>query len=151
MSSLSNYSNDLQKIADNLDYYIKKIIIDNEGKILSMLKLRLFNTGTDAKGNLITPEYSENTLIRKKSKGQRASFVTLRDVGDFYAGMFVNYTNNELFISSKDNKTEILIEKYGPDILGLNLQEQEVLIQNIIEPEIQKILNSLSNQIEIEL
>ena len=102
----------------------------------------LFNKGLDIFGKEITPTYARQTIEYKKEKKQRTSFVTLRDTGAFYNGIFAVIEDWVLIIDSTDPKTNSLIEKYGP-VLGLTEEEQEVLIQSVIEPNLQKLLDSI--------
>lgn len=146
MSQLSEYLLDLKQLEANLDKIIYNAILEKEGIILQKLKLRLFNRGVDGKGNKIQPEYTDVTIERKKRDGQRTSHVTLRDAGLFYASLYLEFTSNELFVDSSDEKYLLLAEKYGEDILGLNKDEQEFIILSIIEPEIIKELNKINNR-----
>lgn len=145
MKELNDYISELKNFESNLPKYIEKIVIDNKGLLLKKLKLRLFNYGIDGAGNLITPQYTEKTVLIKKKNNQRSSHVTLRDTGSFYAGMFVEYYNNKVNIFSTDYKEDFLTEKYGDDILELTLEEQRFFIFTVLEPEIQKIINSFGS------
>jgi len=143
MSSIDVYLKELQRIHNNLPKIIEAIIMKNQGEMLKRLKLRLYNNGVDAEGKEITPTYAAVTIEIKAGKGQRKSHVTLRDTGAFYAGMYLFIKEDKLFVLSSDPKTPSLIHKYGEDILGLTIQEQEYLINAILEPEVQKLLNQL--------
>ena len=148
MSTIDDYLISLQNIEGDLSEQIQNILINNQGKIVGTIKLRLYNHGVDASGNLIG-EYYFVTQQEKRQAGKRASFITLRDTGDWYAGMFVDYIDEELIIDSSDFKTEELVSIYGEDILGLTEEEQEWLIFSILEPEIQKYLDSRDEDIEL--
>ena len=87
MDSISIYINELKKINSNFDFEVGKILRKNEGKILSIIKLRLFNRGVDGDNKKILPSYANRTIADKKKKGQRTSHVTLRDTGGFYKSM----------------------------------------------------------------
>lgn len=150
MSTIEEYIKNLTILESTLEEEIHKIILKNSGEILSWIKQRLWNFGIDASGRSIFPEYTPLSLKLKKAGGKRSSHVTLRDEGGFYRGMFVEIVNNDLIISSTDIKTSLLITKYGSDILGLTLDEQERLINTIIEPKIQLLIdNTLGDVIEI--
>ena len=144
MTEINDYISHLVHIQKILPKWIEEIIIAKQGKILQEIKLRLWNTGLDAKGNEILPSYKPSTIRWKKNtKYARTSHVTLRDTGAFYAGMYLFLSKDELFVSSRDPKTPSLIKKYGPDILGLTVDEQRILMYSILEPEIQKRLDEL--------
>lgn len=149
MSTLSQYIRNLDVLENDLHEVINSILKKNQGKILSMIKLRLYRRGIDGSGNKITPFYADETVFRKKAKGQTKSHVTLRDKGNFYKGMYLTYSKGIITIYSKDFKTPFLEEKYGSNILALTKQEQEIIVDTMIEPgifkEINKRLNSSIN------
>jgi len=147
MDSLSLYIADLKEIEKDFGNIVRDIIKKNQGKILTMIKLRLYNTGIDGAGNQIG-QYYYQTIKEKKAKGQRSSFVTLRDSGDWYRAMYVEMIGNDVIVDSTDWKTSKLIEMYSADILGLTIQEEDIIINAIIEPEVQKLLDS-RNQLNI--
>ena len=149
MSSISRYITELKNINSNFDFEVGKIILENKGKILSMIKLRLFNKGIDGSGSSILPSYRTSTVISKRKKNQRTSHVTLRDKGSFYKGMFITYKNDSIFIDSNVQYKLFLTRKYGEDILSLTEQEQQFIIDSIIEPGINKLINSIG-QITID-
>jgi hypothetical protein len=141
--SLELYLQDLRNLEANLEVEIEKIIEDNQGKLVGLVKNRLYQHGVDAFGKEITPTYARSTIEEKKAKNQRTAFVTLRDKGDFYNGMFVEFKNYVIKVDSTDGKTDSLISKYGEGILGFTKDEQDFIIQGLIEPKIIEILNKL--------
>lgn len=141
--SLQRYLYELTQFGLSLEEIIKNIVEKNEGKILFIVKNRLYNTGTDGSGKSITPSYTNYTIEKKSEKGQRRSFVTLRDTGLFYKGFFLELKKYVLLLSSTDEKTSSLINKYGEAILEFNDFEKEYIINTIIEPELIKIINNL--------
>jgi hypothetical protein len=141
--SIDNYLLELRLLEKNLENEINKIIEEKQGFLVGLIKNRLYQHGVDAFGKKILPSYSPSTIDYKKEKHQRTAFVTLRDKGDFYKGIFVEVKNWVILASSIDGKTEHLISKYGEGILGFTQDEQDQIIFSIIEPRIQKILNSL--------
>ncbi len=146
MSTVSQYLADLQSF--DFQDQVERIVKKNKGKILSEIKLRLFNRGVDAKGKLLEP-YHPETIKDKKNKGQRFNITTLRDTGDWYKSMFVVVEGFNIIIDASDKKNEALILKYGPDILGMTEAEQDKFILLILEPEILKLI-SPPNQLELE-
>lgn len=148
--SLDAYLADLRALEANLQSEINKILDENEGYLVSLVKNRLYQKGVDADGKKILPDYKPSTIARKKEERKRTSHVTLRDEGDFYAGFYVELIDWIITVNSTDGKTESLIDKYGQGILGFTEEEQTVIIFSILEPKIQKILNNLgSGTIEI--
>lgn len=147
--SLDAYLSDLRELEANLQNEIDDIINKNQTYLVGLIKNRLYQKGVDADGKKILPDYAPSTVKRKKEDKQRSSHVTLRDKGDFYSGMYVEIKNWLITASSTDGKTPSLIEKYGQGILGFTEQEQDIIIFSIIEPKIQKILNSLEGNIDL--
>lgn len=137
VEKLKEFNNDLPKTVDMI---LKK----NEGTILGMLKLRLYNYGTDGNYELIG-YYSNNTKKRKSAKGQKSSFITLRDTGAFYAGMYLESKDGIYKIDSLDPVTPILTMLYGKEILELTFKQQTDIINNIINTNLQNIFDSIGN------
>jgi hypothetical protein len=148
MSTLDEYINDLEDLEANLDDIISKAIYSKEGMIVGLIKNRLYQRGLDGDNKLIG-NYAASTEAVKRAEGKRASFITLRDEGLFYNGMFVDYANYIFNVRSSDGKTPSLIQKYGESILELTEQEQELLIYTIIEPAIIKHINDLGQIISL--
>lgn len=141
MSELSSYIAELKNKHDHMHQIIGRILMDNQGAILTMIKLRLYNTGIDGDGNLIG-YYHPWTIKEKKFKNQRSAFINLRDSGDWQAAMFVKLEGDNVMIDSSDWKTPKLIRNYGQAILGLTDQEERTIMDTIIEPRINKLLDS---------
>lgn len=147
--SLQAYISFMRNEMSSIEEIVENIIKDNKGKILSMIKLRLYQRGIDGDGNKITPEYTSITVSNKKDKRQITSHVTLRDTGEWYKSFYVYYDNGEIIVSSNSFKTSQLVEKYGESILELTDQEIQLIINAIIEPELIRRINSFT-QIEID-
>lgn len=147
MKDLNEYISELVSLESSLSEIIEKSIMDNEGIILTRLKLRIWNYGIDGDGQSISPSYSDLTLSIKKREGQRASHVTLRDTGSFQAGMYISYHNDEVNIFSTDYKEELLTTKYGPAIMELTAEEQEWLMNTIIDKDVQIAIDKLDKDI----
>lgn len=126
----------------SLDKELAKIIRKNEGKIVSLVKQRLFNFGVDGDGKKITPDYSLGTIRSKKEKGQRTSHVTLRDEGLFYKGFYIRMDKYDVILSSTDDKTSFLLDKYGQAILQFTSQEQNYIINEIVDVELERLIQA---------
>ena len=133
------------------DKFLAKTVSDNKGKILALVKNRLFQRGEDGDGKKISPGYSRKTIAKKRNKRQRTSHVTLRDTGEFYKSMFVEFINNNIIIDSNDDVTPLLEEKYGEAILKLTDYELDFVIDSILEPAINKFINDFNTDINIEI
>lgn len=143
--SLQKYLLDLYYLEKSLPEIIEDIVRKKEGFIVGLVKNRLYQTGRDGTGNLITPSYALSTVKRKKEDNKRASFVTLRDTGAFYDGFFIELENYVLLLNSTDGKTESLIDKYSESILHFTKEEQDLILLTIIEPELEKLVSSLGS------
>jgi len=149
MTSLDEYIRSLEDLVENFEEEVAKIVLANSGNLLGTIKNRLFNKGLDGNLQSLGP-YLDSTVKLKEAKGQRASFVTLRDTGAFYNGMFIDVTGSQITIDSTDSKTDELVSIYGEAILKLTDNELEIFIQSILEPAIEQlILRSLPKQIDI--
>jgi phage gpG-like protein len=143
MSEIDQYISSLDSISNNLKLIAYKAIKKNQGQILTMVKLRLFNRGIDGSGSKITPEYAPETIKIKKGKGQRKSHVTLRDSGNLYRSFVVEFKNNNIFIETNVDYKKDLIIRYGSEIFDLTINEVTVIIYSFIETEVNKELNKL--------
>ena len=147
--TLENYIIGLNNIKNSLPNEVDKIVLKNEKLILGMLKFRLFNFGTDGNDDSLEG-YSKKTIEIKKKNNQKYNITTLRDQGNFYAGMYLDSTNGKILISSTASQTSDLVNKYGEAIFDLTYKQQQDIISNVIDPELQNLLDSLGN-IEIKL
>lgn len=91
--------------------------------LLDMERERLFR-GERADGTPISPQYAPSTKADKVRHGLPSDMVTLFDTGSFYAGFTAENDGGEVLFSSKDAKTEKLIEKYGDGIFGLTDEDR---------------------------
>lgn len=149
---LNAYIAKLHVAKDNLPEVIEGILKKHEGTILGMLKFRLFNFGTDGNDDLIGDgTYSEKTLASKKKKGQKTNIITLRDTGMFYNSMFLEIDGSNYEVSSKDSKAAILVDSYGEAILDLTFKQQNDVVENIVDPDLQKYLDDNMPNIDITL
>lgn len=148
--TIEQYTAKLESFKANINTEVDKILVKNSNIITGMLKLRLYNYGIDGNYELIG-EYSEKTKITKKANNQKTNFITLRDSGRFYAGMFLESKNGKYFIDSKDYKTNVLVETYGEPILDLTYKQQNDIIENIINPELEKLFSNVLGEIAFSL
>jgi hypothetical protein len=142
--SLQRYLLELYQFELSLEKEIRKIIKRNESTIIGLVKNRLYQHGVDGSGKKITPDYSQSTINRKREEGKRTSHVTLRDEGLFYSGFYTELTKDYiLLLNSSDDKTSLLVNKYGGAILEFTRQEQQYILNEIIDPGLEKLLKSL--------
>ena len=151
--SLQSYISFLDIKEAGFESFLAKTIQNNKGKILALVKNRLFQKGEDGNNRKISPSYSKSTIFRKENKSprQRTSHVTLRDKGNFYDGMFVEFINDNLIIDSTDDVAPLLKERYGEAILKLTDNELDFVIDSILEPAINKYINEFDIEINIDI
>lgn len=82
--------------------------------------------------------YKESTIERKKRKGQPTTRVTLRDKGDFHEMIVPTIEGKYLKITSLDEKTNMLVDKYGKDIFTLTNDNLKRILDVHVRPILQK-------------
>lgn len=111
----------LKKHLQSID--IRKIAVDaikaTSADIVEQQKAQLYS-GKRIDGAFIRPPYAPTTIVQKIRKGQPFDRVTLKDTGDFYEGIFITVGTEYFNLTSSDEKTTALAEKYTPKIFGLN-------------------------------
>ena len=121
-TSIRNLTYRLRAFRDELPIFLESIIRDKEDVIISAVADdQLYRRGINGRGVKIMDyqPYKPRTIEIKKLKGQPTTRVTLRDTGSFHKSMRVEYTPEGFYITSDDYKTEMLKEKYGPEIMRL--------------------------------
>ena len=139
MTAIDNIVTKLERIKVDRDKIVLDTIQMFENYVIELNRKQLF-AGVDGKGNEITPEYTDVTYDIKIKVGQPADRVTLKDTGDFYASIFIDYGTKYIYMDANDSKTDDLVSKYGGDILGLN--------EKSIDDLKKKIKSTLFNQIK---
>ncbi len=146
MATLDAYIQELTTFKDKLPNTTVDIMVRHQFEITDLVKIRLEGKGIDAKGSLIGGgKYADATLFYKQQKGDITDHFTLLDTSSFYDGMVVEKAGDTALIDSKDSKTSLLKTEYGEDILGVNDTETDVIISEMIDPELQKMLDKLPN------
>lgn len=138
------------RLVENFTQSQEKIMndcINNSSEtILNANRDQLFS-GRDKQGKEIIPEYKKRTIKIKKKKKQPYDRVTLKDTGDFYKEMFLKIESGKIFIDSKDEKTDKLLEKYdrGNDtILGIPQNNKKETINESIMDKFIKIFRLMT-------
>jgi hypothetical protein len=128
MKTLTNYSlalrtleSRLRDFEHNIPKYLENAVKEKEEVIVKAVQNQLYIRGVNSRGTKIKSyaPYTATTVRIKKQKHQPTNRVTLRDTGSFYELMRVIYEPDGIRITSDDLKTDALIDKYGPEILGL--------------------------------
>lgn len=129
MSKLNRYNTTLRNLTyrlrafrDNIPNMLEDIIRDKESVIVSAIADdQLYRRGITGKEQKIMDyaPYTARTIQNKRKKGQPTTRVTLRDTGAFHKAMFVVFDSDGFYVTSSDEKTEKLAEKYGEAIFRL--------------------------------
>jgi hypothetical protein len=132
----------LNYIKKNLDNFILKAIT-NTSEQLEDVQRDQMQVGENAEGNEIGKLRNVAYAKRKKQKGGIAKLgvVDLKNTGDFYDAIFARVTSKFIEISSSDSKTDLLEEKYGQIIFGLNDYYKQKYFEILI-PEIQDLIRN---------
>lgn len=102
---------------------LRQSIIEQSEFIEELNRSQLDN-GQRSDGSVM-PNYAPVSVEMGKPSGP----IKLFDEGSFWEGINVNVFEDELRIEGEDEKTPMLIEKYGKMILGLDEYSQSLLIQ----------------------
>ena len=140
-TSLRNLEYKLRRFKDNLPTLLKEIILDKEDVIISAIADdQLYRRGIDGAGIKIMnyAPYSPRTIQIKREKGQPTTRVTLRDTGAFHEAMHIEFTDDGFYITSDDEKTPALVEKYGEKIFRLTDKNLNRIIRSHIRKELIK-------------
>ena len=144
--TLDNVIYDLTQKTRGLDKFIDSTIEKNGGFILQKIKLRLWNKGIGGDGlKLINSEskgkkWRQKYAMWKKRMGYRSSPVNLRLTGAFWDSMKVFSRKGIVTIKASDEKTPLLIRKFGENILTLTDEEQLWVVRTIVEPAVTEFL-----------
>lgn len=133
----------------DVDNTLKEITYDSEDEILDLINQQL-EKGIDSEGNIIgvyapaTENFArEDPRARKKEFGRPYN---LDWYGDFRRSFEINYQKDKMVFYATDNKTSTIfdtVEKYGflsnaNTIVGLTVENGEVVNFDILKPELQK-------------
>lgn len=105
----------------DLEQLKKRAVEDNDRELVEINRQKqLFEKGLNAEGVEIWSyrPYKPVTQMIKAEKGQPTDRVTLKDTGSFHKAMFLAVKGDSYEMSSKDSKTQDLVQKYG-DVFGI--------------------------------
>lgn len=145
-ASLKNIEYRLRAFRDNLPSLLEDIINDKEEVIISAIADdQLYRRGINGKGEKIMDymPYKKTTIRIKKRKGQPTTRVTLRDTGDFHNSMFMVFDSEGFYITSSDEKTQDLVEKYGEEIFRLTNKNFNRIMRSHIRKELVRRLKQI--------
>lgn len=114
----------------------RETLSENADTMASLNEQQMF-AGIRADGSEILPSYADLTIEIKKQKGQPYDRVTLRDEGDFYAGLYADVQGDSIEYGSTDEKSAELEEKYSKargSIFGLTVGSKSELVEYYLQP-----------------
>ena len=133
----------VKNVRDNIPQQTEGIINRNKVEIIDLNRQsQLYDKGEDSLGLSLKP-YAFFTVQIKQLLGQPYDRTTLNYSGAFYDGFYLTIDKDNLVLTfnSTDRKTPDLIGKYGQNIFGLNLDNQQKLNYEIIKPELDKYIS----------
>jgi len=135
---------------------------ENKDKLVYAQLRQWYDWGEDNKGQKIG-EYTDFTKKLKREKGVRYDHVTLRDTGDFYSSIFVEFGVGEFKMNSSDPKfrsgkpvktdwsggyyqSRSIVDQYSEDVLGLNESSISLLrdeLKYYLDNKIRSVINAV--------
>lgn len=140
-ASIRNLVYRLRKFKDILNDELKNEIMKHEDVIIQMVvRDQLYDQGIEGRGISIMSyqPYTARTMQIKQRKGQPYDRVTLRDTGEFYSSLHVEFDDDGFYVTSTDDKAKYLLARYGKTIFRLTNQNFTELLRNYIKPELQQ-------------
>lgn len=131
-------------IKKNLDNFILAAIKQTT-KELEEVQRDQMQVGENAEGNIIGKLRNPAYAKKKKQKGgiAKLGLVDLKNTGDFYDAIYAKVESKFIEISSSDSKTDLLEEKYGTIIFGLNDYYKQKYFEILVPKTIDLIRNYL--------
>lgn len=131
----------LRDFTIDINSNIRLIVESNEHILIDMnIQDQLYELGVDRNGIDIFDNipYTFITQEYKRSVGQPADRVTLRDTGDFHRSFKIQTLSDSFEIYATDIKTELLVAKYGDSIMGLTDENIALFAVDYVYPELLK-------------
>lgn len=147
---ISEYIIRLRNASSNINDETGRIIESNKSEIYDLVREnQLRNKGQDGDGKNLgfysftreSPSFSsQNSLGFPKQSGQPYNFI---DTGGIYVNFIHRYSNFELEIDNSDSKINFLEGFYSNSLIGMQEQNQDILNNDYIYPNITKWLKSI--------
>lgn len=115
--------------AVNFNEVMKDVLETHQEEVKDLNREQMLQ-GRNKDGSFINPPYRPATVAIKAAKGQENRFVTLRDTNSFQSKMTLILKGSTFDMSSTDEKTDMLIGKYGNLIFGLTDQNKSIFMRN---------------------
>lgn len=151
-ASLRNLKYRLRSVKDSIPLYIEDAVRETSQVIVKAISQdQLYRRGINGKGIKIMDyePYKPMTIAIKQKKGQPTTRVTLKDTGSFYDNMYVAFVPGEtggFYVTSRDEKTDDLVAKYGPEIFRLTDDNFTRIVRVHIKKKLQRIVKQAMKQ-----
>lgn len=132
-TSMRNLVYRLRKFKPVLESALREEIENYSYDLIWAIRDQL-DMGLDGYYNKIQPPYAPRTIYNKTRKGQPTDRVTLKDTGEFYNSLHIEFDENGFRIVSDDDKSKYLIAKYGGPILRLPNEDLTRFLRFYIRP-----------------
>ena len=118
----------------SLDELINRAVLDNKEEILDLNTAQL-SKGKDSFDRFLEEYVSDAYAKFKKALGGQAplGIPDLKLEGDFYEGFTLIVEGQDYRVTSTDDKTDRLVEKYGQEIFALSEESLQEIRPQILE------------------
>lgn len=140
-ASIRNLVYRLRRFKDILDEELRDEIMKHEDVIVQMVaQEQLYEEGIEGRGIEIMSyqPYTARTIKIKQKKGQPYDRVTLKDTGEFYSSLHVEFDDEGFYVTSTDDKAKYLLARYGKTIFRLTNENFSELLRNYIRPSLKE-------------
>lgn len=131
MGKLKQVIDQLRKI--DVQQIVERQVLKNEDEIVDLNTENQLSDGQYANEGYL-PDYSPASV---EIFGKPSGSIRLFDEGDFYRGFYLETKKFPFLVSSKDSKTDDLVERYSKDIFGFT-RNSKGQINEIILEDVQK-------------
>lgn len=121
MATLNELTNRLFALSSEHNYFIPDAIVETKNELIEYQKSQMLH-GLNAEGSKIGRYKNKDYARKKANMNPLAGYwqVDLRYRGEFHRNMDVKFFTNSFQVFSRDEKYDMLTEKYGETIWGLN-------------------------------
>ena len=138
MGAIESLQAKLKRLNDDLLIAFLQSALNKHQADITELNKKQLEKGEKADGSMFE-EYSHRTVKIRQLEGNpvKGRLIALYDTGDFWKGFWSIAKDGKLSMLSRDQKTNMLISKYGESIFGLTDSNFKKL-GDIIMPTLQK-------------